>query len=392
MHCHHLLLIAVVWLICLSFVRAADTHTDSEQVLDWAENFYPHLFPSRQASQTEPPWLYRHYPETDTYLGVNIDDGQVYLLTAGQNALPVAIGSLVDLLNVAQSGGDRTANTFFSLELPGFPHSIDFYHPAGAVKALVFLHGAAGQNDAVAHDLSINLSDQPPTSDTIDWAWLDNEKILAVFPQGQAITTFAYTWNNYVMESGQNDIALLQVLAHYLRTQFGIDKVYLAGHSNGGMMVNRMWCESPQTFDSYAAISGPASSHFLSHPCAPSVIRPYLGIVGDQDATIQVKGNWDSLLWSINPLLVIKPSVVEPGLINEWISHQARAQLGCGEFPSDQDKFDNGSVEIWRNCGGFLELQRILTGAHSIKSLEAGMGVGMRDTLMQFFNRRQETD
>ena len=38
---------------------AADTASDTEILLNWAENTYPQLFPSRKATQSDAPWLYR---------------------------------------------------------------------------------------------------------------------------------------------------------------------------------------------------------------------------------------------------------------------------------------------------------------------------------------------
>lgn len=43
---------------------------------DWAERGFPAIFPSRQADRTLEPYVYRHYPEANTFLAV---DGQVVL-------------------------------------------------------------------------------------------------------------------------------------------------------------------------------------------------------------------------------------------------------------------------------------------------------------------------
>ena len=42
----------------------------------------------------------------------------------------------------------------------------------------------------------------------------------------------AYTWSNHVMNSGQDDVAFLRVLADYIRHHHL--KLYLSGHSNYG--------------------------------------------------------------------------------------------------------------------------------------------------------------
>lgn len=51
---------------------AADLSSDSETIFDWAEQTFPQFFPP-PGSQTLflDPWLYRYYPSTDIYTGVN---------------------------------------------------------------------------------------------------------------------------------------------------------------------------------------------------------------------------------------------------------------------------------------------------------------------------------
>lgn len=284
--------------------------------------------------------------------------------------------------------GGTPVDSEFSITLPGFPHQIDIYDTAGADKAVVFLHGALGTNYRFAFDLGLNSVDAPPTGATVNWPWLEANRILAVFPQGQARSGVGYTWNNHVMDSGQDDVAFLQALATYIRTQYGISTVYIVGHSNGGMMVNRMWCESPDTFSAYVAIAGPTSNYYSDAltPCAPAVVKPYYGIVGELDNVLQVTGNWDAQTWTINPILVVADAAnfVDPILIAEWRQHQARSQLMCGQAPVDADKTSDGSVETWTNCSGRIELQRGLSGGHLIELLEAAFGTRMIDLVAAF--------
>jgi len=53
-------------------------NTDLETVLDWAEELYPNLFPSNQATKTSGGSYYREYPQTGIRVTV-ADDGKVYL-------------------------------------------------------------------------------------------------------------------------------------------------------------------------------------------------------------------------------------------------------------------------------------------------------------------------
>ncbi len=71
----------------------------------------------------------------------------------------------------------------------GFPHQIDYYAPSNAQIAVIFLHGGGGHKEALAYDLGIkndsSTGDHDLSSDGI--AWLTTHKVLAVFPQGQAL-------------------------------------------------------------------------------------------------------------------------------------------------------------------------------------------------------------
>lgn len=386
---NQLILFACIFLsIHFSNIVSANTLVDTNIVFDWAENFYPDIFPSHQATQSAELWLYRHYPETGIYVGTNTNDSSVYVLGGQWGVLnPTYINSLSSLIKVAQSGGS-TASKLSSITLPGFPHQIDIYSAAEATRAIVFLHGALGRNYQFAFDLGINLVKDRPANNTVNWTWLENAKVIAIFPQGQAISGIEYTWHNHVMDSGQNDVAFLQTLAAYVKDQYDVSTIYLAGHSNGGMMANRMWCESPETYNGYIALSGPISNYYLSTPCEPSIFQPYYSIIGEMDTVLQVKGNWNAPLWSINPILVFgSDGFVNSTLIGEWNSYPFRAQLACGEIPTDTDKISDGLVETWHNCAGHFKLQHVLFGSHSIDSLEEASGYRIIDLIVTFLNK-----
>lgn len=290
----------------------------------------------------------------------------------------------------ATSVPPESAQSVQTLTLPGFPHSIDIYQIDAPDKAVVYLHGAVGRNEQFAHYLGLNSADAAPTDQSVNWAWLNAHKILAVFPQGQAIPAdpLSYTWSNHVMTSGQDDVAFLRALAAYVRSQYGVPRVYVMGHSNGGMMVNRMWCESPETFDGYVSLAGPASRHYLAQAtaCAPGVAQPYYGIVGDQDEVLQVNGDWEAVTWEINPLLAAgaDTAFVDPVLIGEWHQHLSRAGLMCGEQPQLNQGISDGMIETWTACSGRLKVQRARQAGHAIESLEATAGVRMIDAAAEF--------
>lgn len=83
---------------------SADTASDTEILFNWAEKNYSQYFPSHQTTQSSEPWLFRFYPETTIYAGVNTTDNGVYVLGGSWgNINPTYIDSLPNLLLTASS-------------------------------------------------------------------------------------------------------------------------------------------------------------------------------------------------------------------------------------------------------------------------------------------------
>ncbi len=259
------------------------------------------------------------------------------------------------------------------LKIPGYENQIDVYKTDGATRAVVFLHGGKGTNYGLANKLGLNLGDSRPTTGTANWTWLAGKHILAVFPQGVAIPQAPdqFTWRNWVMDSGQDDVDFLTKLVARIKAEYRVDKVYLFGHSNGGMMGNRMWCEEPTVFDGYVTASGPASSRYVNTACTPLVKRPYLGIIGGADTILQTAGHWTDELWTLTPLVTSSPAFVTNTVIGEWQQHVARAQLACGETPTLLGKSSDNVVDKWSNCGGRIQVQEVLHSEHGVEELDA---------------------
>ncbi|MDB5870666.1 MAG: hypothetical protein JWQ07_108 [Ramlibacter sp.] len=62
---------------------------DATNLMDWAELRYPQYFPSHREPQLSPPYIYRYYPETNTYLGVDGQFVRVLGPSFGPNILTV---------------------------------------------------------------------------------------------------------------------------------------------------------------------------------------------------------------------------------------------------------------------------------------------------------------
>jgi hypothetical protein len=106
MKCSKILYGLAVTLALLGKVNltAANTASDTEMLLNWAESVRPDLFTPHRATIISSPWLYRFYSGTGIYAGVNTDNHYVYVLGGPfGNVSPTVIDTLPNLLAVAQN-------------------------------------------------------------------------------------------------------------------------------------------------------------------------------------------------------------------------------------------------------------------------------------------------
>jgi len=331
-------------------------------------------------------------------------------------------------------GAAATVDVIENVVLGSYPQAFDVYLPSNAERVVVFLHGAgAHKEESEYKEIGIRLDDPakepasaPPQPDT---AWLIANRTAFVDPQGQTAVAGGWpTWSNYVMNSGVDDEAFLTAMNQALRAGTAakgvpaFSHVYLAGHSNGGMMSHRMWCEAKDLFDAYGALSGPASialdpqgltldggaadPYAGTHACAPPAPKPYIAVIGGADTILQTKGAWGSDLWAINGCLSSGKSgqVIDPRLVNEQRMHGFRVSSVCGATPAAPTTSSNGSTTKWSDCGGKVVLEEVIGADHCVKagkvpclddqikggpcanSLEAESGTAMRDVLVGFFS------
>lgn len=66
------------WRRALALPAPVPTVPEATALFDWAESTYPQFFPGPQTNLTSAPYVYRHYPATGNYVGVDGDD--VYIL------------------------------------------------------------------------------------------------------------------------------------------------------------------------------------------------------------------------------------------------------------------------------------------------------------------------
>jgi pimeloyl-ACP methyl ester carboxylesterase len=275
--------------------------------------------------------------------------------------------------------------------LSSAPHRFDIYRAEGAEKAIVFLHGGGGSKEQMAYNLGIKSNAGTFNYQVANGQILLDNKAMAVFPQGQALATAptVTTWGNYATVSGQDDVQFIRDLVGYIASEYNISKMYIVGHSMGGVMVSRIWCEAPELFDAFISVAGPPSEHFLDGgtPCSPGVAKPFLSIVGSQDGVLQ-NSDWEAQTWTIDPLLTQNTAFVDPVLIGERFFLPTRVTLRCGGTVNagDADAVKNGALTTWSYCGTSIRLIRIESAGHSMESMEGVSGLNMLELFFDFIN------
>lgn len=114
---------AFVLLVKMNFA-SANLATDTERLLNWAEVTFPQYFPTHQGTQSIEPWLFRYYPESQIYAGVNKSDNNVYVLGGAFGSTPTHIDSLANLMTqVNNSGGGSISGCDTSTVPAGISYS-----------------------------------------------------------------------------------------------------------------------------------------------------------------------------------------------------------------------------------------------------------------------------
>ncbi len=117
----------------------------------------------------------------------------------------------------------------------------------GPYRAIFNFHGAGASN---YHTTTAN-------QDLVDRARAGN--VILFFPLG-----LLKTWNagHCCLGNPADDVGFVSDLVAEMETEFSLDtdQVYAMGHSNGGMLVQRIAAEMPDLFAAYASVNGSVGS------------------------------------------------------------------------------------------------------------------------------------
>ncbi|MDR4518783.1 MAG: hypothetical protein MRK00_15545 [Nitrosomonas sp.] len=162
----------------------ADTADDTATVLNWAENKFPEVFPGHRATQNISPWLFRFYPETAVYVGVNTNDNNVYVLGGPWGDTPTRVDSLANLVNLVRKsggGGISACNT------ENVPSGINYSQSGNVVT--VTTNGQCVPAPNISDPTNSNLCVIPQQQNASGISVLSSNTVTASSLEGITITT-----------------------------------------------------------------------------------------------------------------------------------------------------------------------------------------------------------
>ena len=121
----------------------------------------------------------------------------------------------------------------------------------------------------------------------------DSENFILVYPQGANLNGSPH-WNAALLggdnKSDIDDLGFIESLILKLSSQnlIDLDRLYMVGYSNGGMMSYAMACHKSNLVAAIASVSG--TMLYISN-CEPSRSMPLLNIHGTEDPTLPYNGN-----------------------------------------------------------------------------------------------------
>lgn len=200
---------------------------------------------------------------------------------------------------------------------------------SGLYNRLYFLHTPPDMDDGESHPLLIFLHGAGGTGEGFQ-RWLrahevtDSAGFITVYPDG-----LEGTWTigcqescTFAEELGADDVAFLNALTGHLADHLPVDldRVYVAGYSQGGSLAYLYACQSPNPPAGIAVTSGLIHRQVADN-CEPGAPFPVLVTHGTADLLAFYAGFGDE-----GPFLSV------PGAVDLW-----RQEMGCDAEPVRED-------------------------------------------------------
>jgi len=244
----------------------------------------------------------------------------------------------------------------FELQIGGRSRSYLAHVPpqakAAALPVVVSLHGGGG--NAEQHRRSTGMD-----------AAADRDGYIAVYPNGSGRQRGRFlTWNagnccGYAQAEGVDDVGFIAAVLDDLARRAAIDplRIYVAGHSNGGMMAHRLGEALPERI---AAIASVAGAHVPA--AAGGRAMPVLQIHSADDPRAPYGGGLGPP-FPFTDIRVPHPSV--EATLSAWV-----ARDGCDSVPADREAREadghTARLLVYGNCrdGAEVALWRLTGTGH----------------------------
>jgi len=199
----------------------------------------------------------------------------------------------------------------------------------------------------------------------------DTENYISVFPNG----VFSdWADGRGVTDSGQagiDDVSFLNDLIDHLTQEYQIDsnRIYVCGASNGGMMTQRLACETPQKFAAFASIISSMPDEIFDS-CKPQEPVSMLLMNGTNDTFVPYDGGNLGSLTDGGSVIGTNETILF------WQENNACTNINptITELPNIDDT-DGSTVTVFDfgTCTGLSEilLYRINDGGHILPGYES---------------------
>ncbi|MBL0174378.1 MAG: T9SS type A sorting domain-containing protein [Ignavibacteria bacterium] len=233
------------------------------------------------------------------------------------------------------------------------------YDGVRKAPALIFLHGGSGNILSAQNFTLLN-----PVS--------NRNGFLAVYPEGIAPTgNGGFVWadgrGTGADKLGIDDVGFVNTMIEALARKYALDtmRIYLAGFSNGGFLVQRIACEANARFAAIASLG--STIDIIQYPrCRPGRPIPMLLLAGTRDPFVPYGGG--AMQGSV-------PDVISSSeLFRFWTdNNRCRKQIDSLNL-TDIDTSDSSTVTVFEytecDCNANVQHVRINGGGHTWPGVE----------------------
>lgn len=263
--------------------------------------------------------------------------------------------TLVDCRGRRYRGSENTRS--FTVQYEGRERSYRLYVPENLrpnPDAIFVIHGGGGDPEKMM-SLTLGRFDE----------LAEKHGFLVVYPAG-----FDHQWNDgrevpksVAHSENINDAGFLLTIQDRLKQDYGIQRSFFTGISNGGFMSFRMGCEHASRVDGVAPVTANVSV-FLSSRCKPDGV-PILVINGTEDPLVPYEGGFVKVLGRERGQIISTDDSMRL-----WLTANGCAApvdfSGALAQTTDSNKDDETLVKRYRfPCRVPVELIRIEGGGHT---------------------------